>query len=266
MQHKKIRLTECLTAAAVVLALVAALPLLGVTLFVLRFVLVALAVVALTGGVILYAASWRFRRRFLAAIGPRYDYKGLHLSTDVALDPAHTWAIVEPDGAFVGVDNLATACLGPVDRVDLPAPGQRVHRGEAFLTLGHASRELPVPSPVTGTVTARNEALLSDPERLNRDPFGLGWVARIRTDDPRAERRRLLRGLRAQEFFRQEVDRLVGTLGTGSSAVTSMADGGAVVDDLHRAIDGPTWRELRKEFFAACRHAERHDAAAPVRG
>jgi glycine cleavage system H protein len=266
MEHKKIRLRECLLAAAVVLAVAAALPLLGVSLFLLRFVLVALALVAATGGLVLFAASRRFRHRFLAAIGPRYDYKGLHLSTDVGLDPAHTWAIVEPDGAFVGVDNLTTACLGPIDRVDLPGPGQRVRRGEAFLTLSHAGRELRVLSPVTGRVTARNEALLKDPGRLNRDPFGLGWVARIHTDDPRAERRRLLHGLRAQEFFRGEVDRLVGTLGAGSSAVQSMADGGAVIDDVYRAIDAPTWEQLRKRFFCADRPCEFHDSASPVSG
>ncbi|MDH3404838.1 MAG: glycine cleavage system protein H [Acidobacteriota bacterium] len=256
MEPQKIRLRECLAAAAVVLVLIAALPLLGVGLFVLRFVLVALAVAALTAGVVAFAASRRFRRRFLAAIGPRYDYKGLHLSTDVALDPAHSWALVDPDGAFVGVDDLAAACLGPVERVELPATGRRVERGEALFTLSRAGRDLPVPSPVSGTVSARNEALVSDPQRVNRDPFGLGWVARLRTDNPRAQRRRLLRGLRAQEFFRHEVDRLVGTLGSDSSAITSLADGGAVVADLHRAIDFPTWQRLRRQFFAAGREEE----------
>ncbi len=251
MKNRRITLSECLTTGAVVLALMAVLPLLGVTLFVLRFVLLALALVALVGGLILFASSWRFRRRFRAAMEPRYDYKGLHLSADVGLDPSHSWALVEPDGTFVGVDDLAAACLGPVERVDLPQAGRRVHRGETLFTLDSQGRELPVPSPVTGTVIARNEALTKDPRRVNRDPFGLGWITRIRADDPNAERRRLRRGSRAREFFRQEVDRLVGILATGSPTMTSMPDGGVIVDDLHCVIDDDAWEELREGFFSA---------------
>jgi glycine cleavage system H protein len=261
MKLMNVRLKEHLIVAASVLLIIAALPLLAVGLFVLRIGLVAAALVAIVAAGSLAVMSRRFRQKVRAAIDPTFEYKGLQLSTGVGLDTAHSWATVEPDGAFVGVDDLAATCLGPVGRVVLPAPGQRIRHGEPLFTLARGSRELTVPSPVTGTVSARNEALLSDPERVNRDPFGLGWVARVRTDDPRSSRRRLMRGFRAQRWFRDEVDRLTATLGASGSAIPTLPDGGAVVDELYRVIDDPTWRWLKGSFFGDSQETDSDDTA-----
>jgi len=256
MKHEEGRLREYLILGAVTLLLIVALPLLAVGLFVLRLGIVAAALVAIIVGVVLLIVSRSFRQKLRAAVEPDYDYKGLHLSTGVGLDAAHSWANVEPDGAFVGVDDLAASCLGPVGRVELPSPGQRINRGEPLFVLARDRRELTVSSPVTGTVIASNEALLTDPERVNRDPFGLGWVARIRTDNPRASRRQLMRGFKAQEWFRNEVDQLTAELGRGPSALPSLPDGGTVVDELYRAIDAPTWQWLQVNFFGEGENAK----------
>lgn len=240
---------ELLLFGFTMLAVVALLPVLGVTLWLLRFVVLAMAAVAIVGAGVLFATSGRFRDWFGAIVEPEVEYKGLRLATAVGLDRHHSWARVEPDGTFVGADHLAVACLGPPDRVDLPTPGSRVQRDQVLFTLARGDRELHLHSPVDGIVVARNEALLTAPERINGDPFGLGWVARIRSDDPWKSRRALLRGRKARDWFHVEVDRLVATLGADPTARPTMHDGGALVDGIHRVIDGPTWERIRVGFF-----------------
>jgi glycine cleavage system H protein len=200
---------------------------------------------------VLFTASGRFRRWLTSVVEPEVEYKGVRLATAVSLDRNHSWARVEPDGTFVGADSLALACLGPPDRVELPPAGSRVDRDQILFTLARDDRAIALRSPVPGTVVARNEALLSEPNRVNDDPFGLGWVVRVRGDDPHASRRGLLRGRRAKEWFRSEVDRLVSMLGTQPATLPTLPDGGVLADGIHRLIDDQAWERIRAGFFEA---------------
>lgn len=249
---------EVLAVAAITVAVIVVLPLIGVTLFVLRFVLVG-AVVLLLAGALVAAMVPRLRRRMLAAVESQVDYKGLRLATDVGLSRSHAWARVEEDGAFVGVDDIVQASLGPVEAIDLPFPGRRVARGEPLFALQRGRRRLDVLSPVEGEVINGNQALQSDPERINRDPFGLGWVARLRLADPRRSRRALLRGSSAQDWSRAEIDRLLAAIGGGPVPVPTLPDGGVVIDKLYRLIDEATWDRLRDTLFGPEPEAEKEE-------
>jgi glycine cleavage system H protein len=249
METKKTRWKEWMVVGLTMLAVVALLPLVGVTLFLLRFVLAALAAVAIAGALVLFTASGRFRRWVTNVVEPEIEYKGMRLATAVSLDRNHSWARVEPDGTFVGADPLALACLGPPDRVELPPAGSRVERDQVLFTIGRGDRALSLHSPVPGTIVARNEALLSEPNRVNDDPFGLGWVVRVRGDDPRASRRSLLQGRKAKEWFRSEVDRLVSTIGAQPATLPTLPDGGMLADSIYQLIDDATWERIRAGFF-----------------
>jgi glycine cleavage system H protein len=248
MRNQKALLRDALTAVAITLAVIVSLPLLGVAVFVLRFVLVGVAAVLLLAALVGVMIP-RLRRRMSAAVERQVDYKGLLLATDVGMSPSHAWARVEEDGAFVGVDDVVQACVGPVDRIELPTSGTRVARGQPLFALRHDARRLDVLSPVEGEVINANGALKSDPQRINRDPFGLGWVARLRLEDPRKSWRALMRGSRAQEWFRREVDRLLAMVGAGAETVPTLPDGGMAIDGLHRVIDDPTWERLRDSLL-----------------
>ena len=102
-----------------------------------------------------------------------------------------------------------------------------------------------------GTVVAANEELKSDPERVNRDPYGLGWIVRLRTDAPRRARRHLQWGVPAERSFRHDVDRFVATVGKAQDAIPSFADGGVLTDRIDELIDDQTWLQLRSELFDA---------------
>ena len=252
MNSKKVR--ESTAAVATAALVIVAIPLIFGLVFFYRiaaFAAVGLGVMVLAAAVVV---SPTIRGRFRSMVDPEVEYKGMRLATEVFLGPGHVWARVERDGAFIGVDDLAGKCLGPVDRIELPSPGQRVRHGEPLFAVSHQNRRIESRSPVDGTILAANEQLRKDPQRVNRDPYGLGWVVRVRNDEPGREKRRMLRGHDARQWFRSEVDRLVSVVG-GAHGEPTLADGGAIAERFDRLIDEETWKRLQAEVFQSGRIA-----------
>lgn len=230
---------------------VVALPVLAVLGFVARGVVLGGVLLALAACLLAFAVSPAFRSWLRTWTEPEIAYSGLRLATGLAFHPAHTWARVEQDEATVGADDMVQSTLGPVDAVELPRVGTRVRQGEPFARLRHGDRALDLVAPVTGRVLAANRALAEDPGKVNQEPFGDGWIARIEGDTLRADKGRLFRGDEARAWFRREVDRLVSRLLPDSAP--ALPDGGVLVGELHRHIDETHWRRLTEEFFGAAR-------------
>jgi glycine cleavage system H protein len=237
-----------LSVAALAILIVLALPAVAALLFLLRAALLAVVVVAAVAGTVALLASSRFRAWAGLADDPPAAYKGLRLAGDVALAPWHTWARLEGRAATVGLDDLAQATLGPAARVELPEVGRHFEPGETLFRAHHALHTLEARSPLGGTVVAVNEALHGQPERLNSSPFADGWAVRMAADGRRRRPAGLLRGARAQEFFRREVDRLLSVV-AGDEVLPTLADGGLAVEELHRHIDERGWERVQQSFF-----------------
>lgn len=92
----------------------------------------------------------------------------------------HEW--IAADGT-VGVTDHAQDALGDVVFLDLPEVGRHVERGAVFGVVESVKSVSDLFSPVTGTVAAVNEALKDQPELVNQDPYGRGWLVRLDTDD-----------------------------------------------------------------------------------
>lgn len=104
---------------------------------------------------------------------------------DLKYAKTHEWARLEPDGlAAMGITDFAQDELTGVSFVELPEPGLCVARGQAFIKVESAKAVSDVHAPVSGTVRAVNQALADEPELVNADPYGRGWMARIEPSDP----------------------------------------------------------------------------------
>jgi glycine cleavage system H protein len=101
--------------------------------------------------------------------------KGLFYTKD------HEWAKVEGDTATMGITDYAQEHLGEITFVELPAVGRSVKRKDAIATVESAKAAGDVYAPVSGEVIEVNDSLSSEPERVNQDCYGGGWVCRIRT-------------------------------------------------------------------------------------
>lgn len=94
---------------------------------------------------------------------------------------AHEWIRRMPDGtALVGITDHAQHALGDIVYVELPEVGRTVSAGDACAVVESVKSASDVYSPLTGEVIARNGTLETTPEAINQDPYGAGWMMRVR--------------------------------------------------------------------------------------
>ena len=97
----------------------------------------------------------------------------------------HEWVRLGDDGlAAVGVTDYAQQELGDIVFVELKEPGTAVAAEESFGTVEAVKTVSELFAPVAGTIEAVNDALDGAPETVNQDPYGDGWMVKIRPDDP----------------------------------------------------------------------------------
>ena len=95
----------------------------------------------------------------------------------------HEWVRVEGGEAVIGVSDYAQHSLSDVVFVEAPGPGTPLNRGKPFTVIESVKAAEDVNAPVTGTVTAKNARLEKEPELVNKDPFGEGWLVRVKLAD-----------------------------------------------------------------------------------
>ncbi len=103
---------------------------------------------------------------------------------DLRYTSEHEWARWDGDLVRVGITHFAQDQLGDVVYVDLPVAGAQVKRGQPFGEVESTKSVADLFAPVSGTLEERNEALEDQPELVNRDPYGAGWMIAIRPHDP----------------------------------------------------------------------------------
>lgn len=105
---------------------------------------------------------------------------------DLRYTREHEWAREQGGVVTVGVTGYATDQLGDVVFVELPEVGRKVEAGKAFGVVEAVKTVSDLYAPVTGEVVEVNAALGDDPATVNREPYGAGWMVRIKPSDPAA--------------------------------------------------------------------------------
>ncbi len=96
----------------------------------------------------------------------------------------HEWVLVEGDKGTVGITDHAQKELGDIVYVDLPKVGSQAEKGVPIGSVESVKAVSEVFSPVSGEVIEINEVLANAPEKLNEDPHGEAWLARIKLSNP----------------------------------------------------------------------------------
>lgn len=113
--------------------------------------------------------------------------------TSVRYTPEHEWlATFEDSSAFVGITKYASEALGDVTFVELPEVGDQVEVGDVIGSVESVKSASDIYSPVKGEVVAINLQLESEPQLLNNDPIGDGWIVHIKLDTEGGESSELL--------------------------------------------------------------------------
>jgi glycine cleavage system H protein len=118
------------------------------------------------------------------------------------------WVRFEADGsATSGMTDPAQTRCGKVVSIRFKAVGRRVTRGQSLATVESAKWVGPFPAALSGEIVATNEAAFRrDILLANKDPYGAGWLVRLRPSDLEAERPALLRGAEALARYRERID------------------------------------------------------------
>jgi len=95
----------------------------------------------------------------------------------------HEWVKVDGDFAFIGVTDYAQNELGDIVFVEVETVDEDLDKGDAFGTIEAVKTVSDLFMPISGTVVEFNENLESDPESINKDPFGEGWIVKIKVAD-----------------------------------------------------------------------------------
>lgn len=103
---------------------------------------------------------------------------------DLRYHPEHDWARIEGDEAVLGITWFAQDALGDLVHFEAPAVGGTTVKDQSYGEVESVKAVSDVISPLSGEIIAVNERAVDEPELINDDPYGEGWLVRIRLSDP----------------------------------------------------------------------------------
>lgn len=107
----------------------------------------------------------------------------MNIPANLKYTKEHEWVAIEGDVATVGITDFAQSELGDIVFVEIESLGQTIARDEVFGTVEAVKTVSDLFMPLTGEVTAKNDELDNTPEVLNSDPYGAGWMIKIKLSD-----------------------------------------------------------------------------------
>ncbi len=102
---------------------------------------------------------------------------------DLKYTKEHEWVRLEGENGAVGITDFAQDKLGSIVFIELPPPGKKYKKGETLVSVDSVKAVAEVYAPLSGEVTEANEALKENPEVINRDPYGEGWMVKLKIAD-----------------------------------------------------------------------------------
>jgi len=108
----------------------------------------------------------------------------MNIPTSVKFTKEHEWISLEGNIATVGVTDFAQSELGDIVFIEVETIGEQLEQGDTFGTIEAVKTVSDVYMPVSGEVLEFNESLNSSPELVNKDPYGKGWIIKVKVSDP----------------------------------------------------------------------------------
>ncbi len=156
---------------------------------------------------------------------------GFEVPENLRYHPGHTWALSEsPNLVRVGMDDFASKLTGKVESITLPQRGQWIRQGQKMCTVHRDGCAVDMVSPIEGTVSDINEAVMQDPKLALRDPYGDGWLLTVQAPDAKTSFRNLLGGALARWWTQESASRLQHRMPMALGRLAQ--DGGVAVDNI----------------------------------
>jgi glycine cleavage system H lipoate-binding protein len=173
---------------------------------------------------------------------------GFSVPENLRYHPGHTWALSEsPNLVRIGIDDFASKLTGKIEHVTLPQRGQWIRQGQKVWSLVRNGVKVDMVSPIEGSVSDINEAVVSNPSLAGKDPYGEGWMVTVQSPDAKTNFRNLMGGALARWWTEESSMRLQRLVPNALGALAQ--DGGVAIDDLAGTIPDEQWVKITREFF-----------------
>jgi glycine cleavage system H lipoate-binding protein/ABC-type phosphate transport system substrate-binding protein len=221
-------------------------------------VLLVLTLVVLTGTGILFRPRKQKLALAAASIAPAtfFGQDTADFPRGLYFDKSHTWTFLERDGSVrIGIDDFLQHVTGSITRVKVKKQGEKLNRGEPFVNLVQHGKQLEINSPVSGTVSVVNNALLTEASVLNSDPYNGGWICTVQPSCWLSDLGNYLMGERYREWLRTEFNRLRDFLASlmepekGDEGSLVLQDGGEISDGVLETFSPEVWEEFQIRFI-----------------
>jgi glycine cleavage system H lipoate-binding protein len=173
---------------------------------------------------------------------------GYQLPEEYQYHRGHTWArALDSDTVLVGLDDFARKLLGPARNIQVPDRGAHLRQGSKGFEVEVDGKSAEFVSPVDGEVVEVNPDLHRNPHLATDDPYGRGWILKMKSHNLARNLRNLLSGTLARKWVEDSRERLELQLMALSGSV--LQDGGMPVADLARRLSDEDWKRLVGEFL-----------------
>jgi len=173
---------------------------------------------------------------------------GYQLPEELSYHRGHTWArVIGPDTVLIGVDDFARKLIGPIRALKIPKVGSWLRQGGKGFAVQVNGRGAELVAPIDGEVIEINPALAGQPSLVSDDPYGRGWVMRLRATDLGRTMQNMLSGSLAHKWMEDSRERLQMQLMALSGSV--LQDGGEPVADFARDLEDDDWQQLIHELL-----------------
>ena len=170
------------------------------------------------------------------------------MADDYYYHQGHSWVNPGKDGsARIGIDDFAQKLIGKPAKLKLPKIGTYLNQGENGLTFEIDGKNIHFLSPVDGEVVALNEKVIKSPEIINQDPYGEGWLIKVKSDRFKVNLKNLLRHNVARAWIHDQVDKLSTMISKNYGIV--LQDGGTIRNGFAKDLAPDHWDHLAAEYF-----------------
>ena len=168
----------------------------------------------------------------------------------------HTWAFMERNGeAKVGLDDLLLHITGEVKVRSLKNFGENVNKGDLLLEIDQNGKMLKVFSPISGKIMNTNDSVGKNPEILNEDPYGNGWIYKIKPVNWKIETNDYLLAEETIEWSKKELERFKDFLAESvkkyspDQSTIILQDGGELRDNTLSELPEEVWKDFQEDFL-----------------
>ena len=128
---------------------------------------------------------------------------GYVIPSNLHYSKEHEWLRIEGDYVVIGITDYAQKSLHEIVFVDLPEVGRKVRQMEAIGTVESVKAASEIYTPASGEIIEVNEALTESPELINKDPYGEGWIAKLRPSNLNEDLKNLMTAEKYQEYLKE---------------------------------------------------------------